>query len=96
MTKLDVLDKFEEIKIGISYKYKGEKLPDFPSNIDVLKNCEPVYETFPGWLESTEEVRSYDKLPKKAQNYLNRISELLKTPIEIISVGARRDQTIFI
>jgi len=96
ITKLDVLDKFEEIKIGISYKYKGEKLSDFPSNIDVLKNCEPVYETFPGWLENTEEVRSYDKLPKKAQNYLNRISELLKTPIEIISVGARRDQTIFI
>jgi len=62
----------------------------------MMATCLGIYETFPGWLESTEEVRSYDKLPKKAQNYLSRISELLKTPIEIISVGARRDQTIFI
>ncbi len=96
LTKMDILDKFDEIKVCVAYKYKGETVEDFPSNVDVLSQCEPVYETFPGWLESTEGIRSYDKLPEKAKNYLTRIAQLLETPIEIISVGARRDQTIFV
>lgn len=96
ITKMDVLDKFDEINLCTGYKYKGELLEEFPSNVDVLSQCEPVYETFPGWLESTEGIRSYDKLPEKARIYLKRISELLETPIEMISVGARRDQIIFV
>lgn len=96
ITKMDVLDKFEELNICTAYRYKGKTLTEFPSNIEVLSNCEPVYETLPGWCKDTSGIRSYNDLPEKAKDYLKRVSELLKTPIEIVSVGARRDQTIFV
>ncbi len=96
ITKMDVLDKFAEIQLCTAYKYKGKILEEFPSNVDVLRECEPVYKTFPGWRESTESIRSYEKLPAKARTYLEHIAQFLETPIEMISVGARRDQTIFV
>ncbi|HGJ64246.1 TPA: adenylosuccinate synthase, partial [bacterium] len=77
ITKLDVLDELESLDICVEYKYKGKTLTTFPSQIDVLKNCEPVYETFDGWQTDISNIRSYDDLPKNAKKYVERISELV-------------------
>jgi len=93
VTKLDVLDDLESIKICTAYKFGGRTYTDFPSSIRVLTGCEPVYEEFPGWKEDTTGVTSYLRLPKNAKNYLKRIQALLKTKIVLISVGSDRKQT---
>ena len=94
VTKLDVLDGLPELNICTGYKYKGEHLSDFPANIKVLAECEPVYETHPGWPEDITSVRKLEDLPENAKNYLRRIEELIETPILIVSVGPGRDETI--
>ncbi|MFQ5636430.1 MAG: adenylosuccinate synthase [bacterium] len=94
ITKLDVLDTLEEVKICVAYKYRGNLIKTFPSEMRILENCEPVYESFPGWLQSTSKVRSYDALPLNAKKYLDTIRDLTKTDFEIISVGSGREQTI--
>jgi len=96
MTKLDVLDTLQEIKICTGYKYKGKTLTAYPADLDAQENCEPVYETHPGWQTSTAEVRSWENLPENAKKYLSRISEILDVPIKIISVGPKRRQTFFV
>ena len=96
ITKLDVLDQFEQIKICTGYRYKGKILKTFPSDVQSLTSIEPIYETFEGWNTSISDVRSYNDLPANARNYVEAMSELTGTKIQIISVGARRDQTIFI
>ena len=96
ITKLDVLDDLESIKICTAYKYKDEIIDYFPNDIEVLNSCEPVYEELPGWKESTKDIREYDKLPKNALAYLDRITQMLGVPIKIVSVGAKRDATIFV
>jgi adenylosuccinate synthase len=95
LTKLDVLDEFDPIRICTGYISKGE-LQAYPmSNISHLKHCEPVYETLPGWRSSTAGVRRPEDLPKAARRYIDRLSELCGAPIDIVSVGASRDQTIW-
>ncbi len=94
LTKLDVLDTLEEIKICIAYKYKGKLIKSFPSEITILETCEPVYKTFPGWVASTRSVRTFDDLPKNARAYLAAIQDMTKTSFEIISVGSGREETI--
>ena len=96
ITKLDVLGQFEQIKICNGYSYKGKILKTFPSDVQSLTSIEPIYETFEGWNTSISDVRSYNDLPANARNYVEAMSELTGTKIQIISVGARRDQTIFI
>ena len=93
VTKLDVLDDLDSIKICTSYKFEGRTYNDFPANGRVLAGCEGVYEELPGWKEDTTRVTSYSKLPKNAKNYLKRIQGLLKTKIALISVGCERKQT---
>jgi adenylosuccinate synthase len=93
VTKLDVLDDLERIKICTAYKYKGRLYRQLPADIKVLENCESVYEELPGWLADTTAVTSYAALPKNAKNYLERIQELLKTKIVLVSVGSERKQT---
>ncbi|MBU4590258.1 MAG: adenylosuccinate synthase [Candidatus Omnitrophica bacterium] len=93
VTKLDVLDEMEKIKISTSYKYKGKTYRDFPADIDVLANCEPVYEEHDGWMQDTTAVKKYKDLPKNAKAYLKRLSELLDVKIGIVSVGSKRKQT---
>ncbi|MDD5436697.1 MAG: adenylosuccinate synthase [Candidatus Omnitrophica bacterium] len=93
VTKLDVLDDLDSIKICTAYKFEGKTYTDFPTNSRVLAGCEPVYEEVPGWKEDTTKVTSYLKLPKNAKNYLKRIQNLLKTRIVLISVGCERKQT---
>jgi adenylosuccinate synthase len=96
ITKLDVLDELESLKICTAYEYNGEIIHDFPASIKILKACKPVFETLPGWSEDISEVRKIDDLPQNAKNYLGRIEELTETPINIISVGPGRDQTIMV
>ena len=93
VTKLDVLDDLESIKICTAYKFGGRTYTDFPSSVRVLTGCEPVYEELPGWGKDTTQITSYFKLPKNAKNYLKRIQALLKTRIVLISVGSDRKQT---
>lgn len=94
VTKLDVLDDLSELKICTAYKYKGKTYTDFPSDVKVLSNCLPVYEKHPGWMSDTSKTRKFNDLPKNARKYLDRISELMKTKIKIVSVGSKRKETI--
>jgi len=94
LTKLDVLDDLDEIKICTAYSYKGRIIKDFPSDIKILSECRPVYETMEGWLEETTPCQTYEKLPLKAQRYLDRLSELMGVKITIVSVGSQRQETI--
>ena len=94
ITKLDVLDGMDTIKIATAYKLNGRQLDAPPAGADLFGQCEPVYIEMPGWKESTEGARSVDDLPRAAQDYLGRIEELCDTPIDIISTGPDRDETI--
>ncbi|MFO7859781.1 MAG: adenylosuccinate synthase [Desulfosalsimonas sp.] len=96
VTKLDVLGGLDTLKICTGYKYKNKELEDFPTSLQVLAECEPVYEEMPGWEADISAVRSYDQLPEATRNYLRRIEELTETAAEIISVGPGRDQTIML
>ena len=95
LTKLDVLDSVPRIKICVAYRYNGELIRDFPNSMRVLGNCEPVYEEMDGWVTPTSDIRRYEDLPENARKYIERLSELIQAPIEIISVGSERSQTIF-
>ena len=94
ITKLDVLDKFKEIKVCTGYQVNGKFMKEFPTNLKVLQDCQPVYETLPGWQQPTTECRTWDDLPKVAQDYLNYLKEFTGVDIKIISVGSKRSQTI--
>lgn len=94
LTKLDVLDSLETIKICVAYKYNGKTITSFPSDMHILRNCEPVYETYPGWRTPTTQIHHYADLPRQARNYVGAIEKLSKTKISIVSVGSGREQTI--
>ena len=96
ITRLDILDELEEIKICTHYEHKGTQLEHFPADLNILQTCEPVYETLTGWQTPTPQVRTLDGLPENARKYLERISTLADTPISLISVGPERDETIVI
>ncbi|MBD2020117.1 adenylosuccinate synthase [Leptolyngbya sp. FACHB-36] len=96
ITKLDVLDELDEIKVCVAYDIDGDRCHDFPSNSQKFARCQPVYETVPGWKQSTADCRSLDDLPKAALNYLKFLAELMDVPIAIVSLGASRDQTIIV
>ncbi len=96
VTKLDVLDELEEIKVCVAYEIDGEICHHFPTNASQFAHCKPVYKTLPGWQEPTTGCRSLSDLPKKALNYLKYLAELMKVPIAIVSVGPGRDQTIIV
>jgi len=94
LTKLDVLDGLKELKICNGYRYKGQELSVAPVGADALEQCEPIYETMPGWSENTRGAQSMDKLPQAAQNYVARLAELVGVPIDIVSTGPDRAETI--
>ena len=95
ITKLDVLDTLPEIRICTAYRYQGRVLEHYPAELWIQEQLEPVYESHPGWLTSTQSARTFEELPENARKYLRRISELTRTPISLISVGSKRSQTIF-
>jgi len=94
VTKLDVLDDLASIQICVGYKIDGKPIAGLPVVVDRFAECEPVYEEWPGWQESTVGVTNIDDLPQKARNYLARIEELAGVPVDIISTGPDREQTI--
>ncbi|MFH1672407.1 MAG: adenylosuccinate synthase [Pseudomonadota bacterium] len=96
ITKLDVLDGLETVKICTGYRYKNDLLKEFPNTLNILKKCEPVYEEIAGWSEDISGIKKFDDLPENTKNYLRRIEELTETPIRIVSVGPDREETIML
>ena len=96
VTKLDVMDGMEEIKICIGYIRDGKEYDILPFGSDLVVKCEPIYETLPGWSQSTAGIKVYAELPENAKAYLKRIEEIIETPIDIISTGPDRVETILI
>ncbi len=96
ITRLDILDVFDEIQMCVGYKYKGKILNEIPASLKVLAEVEPVYETFEGWKTDISGIRSYDELPDNAKKYLERMAEVTGIGLGIVSVGPNRDQTIVI
>jgi adenylosuccinate synthase len=94
ITKLDVLGELDEIKICTAYAIDGQRINHVPANLAHLSACEPVYESLPGWRQDIRDVRAYGDLPPNAKQYLERIRELTGVPIQIVSVGPGRDETI--
>ncbi|MCU7500693.1 MAG: adenylosuccinate synthase [Ignavibacteria bacterium] len=94
ITKLDVLSSFDEIKVCVGYEYKGKMLKAFPNDVDQLDCIKPVYETLPGWKSDISQARTYNDLPKATKDYLEFISNYCGFKISLISVGAKRAQTI--
>ncbi|MDH3576885.1 MAG: adenylosuccinate synthase [Gammaproteobacteria bacterium] len=94
VTKLDVLDELETIQICAGYAIDGKPIPGVPVVVDRFADCKPVYEEWPGWQKSTVGITDFGKLPQKARDYLARIEELAGVPIDIISTGPDREQTI--
>ncbi|MBF0567790.1 MAG: adenylosuccinate synthase [Nitrospirae bacterium] len=96
ITKLDILDGMDKIKVCVGYKYIDQFLKDFPKELPILEGCTPVYEELDGWTgHTTAGVRSYDKLPQKAKDYMQVIGETLGIPIAIVSTGQDRDDIIY-
>ena len=96
ITKLDVLDGLDTLKLCTSYKYKGKTLEMPPLGADAIEQCEPVYEEMPGWKESSVGARSMDALPKNARAYIERMQEIVGVPVDIVSTGPERDETIIL
>ncbi|MHB8846381.1 MAG: adenylosuccinate synthase [Nitrospirota bacterium] len=96
LTKLDVLDSLDEIKICVGYKHKGKRYDEMPSDISVLEQCTPQYITMPGWKQTTIGIKKYEQLPKKARAYVEKVCKLCGVKPSIISTGARRDETIIL
>lgn len=96
ITKLDILDTLEELKVCVAYEINGQRCEDFPSNARRFAQCKPIYKTLPGWQQSTVHCRTLENLPKQALAYLKFLAELMDVPIALVSLGASRDQTIIV
>ena len=96
LTKIDVLDHFEEIKICVGYKLNGKEIDYFPSSEVDQNNITPIYETFKGWQSNTTGIKELEKLPQGAQDYISLISKLTKTNIDLVSTSPKREDTILI
>ncbi|TLS48891.1 adenylosuccinate synthase [Paenibacillus antri] len=93
LNSIDVLTGLESVKICTAYRYKGETIDYYPSNLQMLAECEAVYEELPGWTEDVSGVGSLDELPANARHYVERVAQLTGIPISIFSVGRNREQT---
>jgi len=96
LTKIDVLDTFEEIKVCVGYNLNGQQIDYFPSSEFDQDKIEPVYESFKGWNSTTTGINDFKDLPEQAQKYISRISELTKTKIDLVSTSPKREDTILI
>jgi adenylosuccinate synthase len=93
LNSIDVLTGIETLKICVAYKYNGEIMEEFPANLNILAECEPVYEELPGWTEDITGCKTLSELPENARHYLERVSQLTGIPLAIFSVGPDRSQT---
>ncbi len=96
ITKLDVLDTLDELKICVGYKHKGKLYEEMPSELAVLEQGVPQYITMPGWKQTTVGIKKYEDLPKKARSYVEKLCKLCGVKPSIISTGPRRDETIIL
>jgi len=94
ITKMDVLNDLEAIKICTGYSYKGQMIEEFPRDLEILKECNPVYEELEGWRCDISGAKTLDELPSAARAYLKKLEEVTGCPVVLVSVGPRRDQTI--
>jgi adenylosuccinate synthase len=94
ITKLDVLDGISELQICTGYQLDGRVVDTLPIGADDVARCQPIYETLPGWSESTFGLNQWDQLPQNAQHYLKRLQTLCGVPVAIVSTGPERDETI--
>jgi adenylosuccinate synthase len=94
VTKLDVLDSFDEILVCSGYEYRGRRLKTFPTDIVSLEHITPIYERFEGWKTGLSDIRSFADLPERTRRYLQAMADLTGTKVWLVSVGPRRDQTI--
>jgi adenylosuccinate synthase len=94
LTRLDILDAFDQIRVCVAYDLDGERIDAFSSMPSVLERCKPIYEDLPGWQTSLEGCTRFEDLPAAARAYVERLEALLDAPIDLISVGADREQTI--
>jgi len=94
LTKLDVLDGFDPIRICTGYKYKNSLLTEFPTELSVLEECKPVYEELPGWKKNTIGTKFITDLPVRAREYIRRLEDLIEIPFSIVSTGPKREETI--
>ncbi len=93
LNSIDVLTGIETVKICTAYDYKGTLIKEYPANLNILKDCKPVYEELPGWTEDITGCKTLDELPANARHYLERVSQLTGVPLSIFSVGPDRSQT---
>jgi len=96
ITKLDVLSGLEKLKLVVGYRYKGEILEDFPSNLHILNQCEPIFEEIDGWKEPLTDIKTYSELPENTKKYIGRIEKELSIKVDIIGVGPERDDIIIL
>jgi adenylosuccinate synthase len=96
LTKLDVLDGFEELKICVGYELDGQRLDLLPTAAARQARVKPIYETLPGWSETTAGARSWAELPAQAIKYVRRIEELIGCPVALLSTSPERDDTILV
>ena len=94
LTRLDVLDQCDRLRLGIGYRCGDQVLEEFPADPQVLEQCEPIYEEMAGWCAPTTAARRFDDLPPQARAYVERIAELSRVPVCLISVGPERESTI--
>jgi adenylosuccinate synthase len=94
LTKLDVLDTFDEIKVCVAYRYQGETVEAIPPCIKDYGEVEPIYETIPGWQAPTGGIERFDGLPERAQSYVSALEELVGVEVGLVSTGPERDETI--
>ncbi len=94
LTKMDVLGEFDAIRICTAYQRRGQRIEEVPSQVQVLKECEPVYEEHPGWKAELRNARSFRDLPPQARHYVRRIEELTGIKVTLVSVGEKRTETI--
>jgi adenylosuccinate synthase len=94
ITRFDILDTLESIKICTAYKLGNKTITEFPADLSILEKCKPVYEELPGWKTTTCDIRNFKDLPAAARKYVNRLEELVGCPTNLICVGPERNQTI--
>ncbi len=96
LTKLDVLDGLPEVKMAVGYKLGDQTLDILPLDADEIEACEPIYETYPGWTQTTAGATTWEQLPVQAQHYLERVQAFIGAPIDMVSTGPDRDHTILL
>ncbi len=96
ITKLDVLDHFDEIKVAVAYEYEGREIRDFPAQLKVLEKCKPVYKTLKGWDKSTKGLKDINELPDEAWKFIKTVEEETETPVVMLSTGPERSEYVWI